>query len=255
MRDTSSHDSFAFRGPSCRIELDSFEGPLDLLLYLIRRDEIDIYDIPVAHVADQYCRYIRRAQELDLDVASEYLVMAATLTRMKSRALLPRHSDGEDEPDPGAELRRQLILYRTFREIAEELQRSEETWADIYASPGERERWSCDSTQVEPGQASLLDLLKALASLSEEEATVLPQRIQRTLLTISECINSLERKIPPGSPVSFGTVLGPEATATRIVSYFVTVLELVRRGWILFQQPYPFSEIQLQRTERWSVDP
>lgn len=240
---------------SCRIELDSFEGPLDLLLYLIRRDEIDIYDIPVAHVADQYCRYIRMAQELDLDVASEYLVMAATLTRMKSRALLPRHSGSEDEPDPGAELRRQLILYRTFREIAEELQRSEETWTDIYTSPGERERWSSDTVQVEPGQASLMDLLKALSSLSEEDMEIPPQRIERTLLTISECIENLERRIPPGDRVSFWSIVGPGPTSTRIVSYFITVLELIRRGWISFHQPYPFSEIQLRRTERWSVDP
>jgi segregation and condensation protein A len=245
----------ARRGYSCRIELDSFEGPLDLLLYLIRRDEIDIYDIPVAHVADQYCSYIRMAQELDLDVASEYLVMAATLTKMKSRALLPRHRDGDDEADPGAELRRQLILYRTFREIAEELQRSEETWTDIYTSAGERERWSGDTVQVEPGQASLMDLLKALSSLSEEEAELPPQRIQRTLLTISECIDSLERKILPGGSVDFREVLGQGATVTRIVSYFVTVLELIRRGWIEFHQSYPFSEIQLKRTERWNVDP
>jgi len=240
---------------SCRIELDSFEGPLDLLLYLIRRDEIDIYDIPVAHVADQYCTYIRMAQELDLDVASEYLVMAATLTRMKSRALLPRHEGGDDEPDPGAELRRQLILYRTFREIAEELQRSEETWTDIYTSPGERERWSEDTAPAEPGQASLMDLLKALSSLSEEDTEIPSQRIRRTLLTISECIEHLGRRIPPGDTVSFWTIVGPDPTPTRIVSFFITVLELVRRGWIGFQQAYPFSEIRLRRTERWNVDP
>lgn len=239
---------------SCRIELDSFEGPLDLLLYLIRRDELDIYDIPVAHVADQYCRYIRQARELDLDVASEYLVMAATLTRIKSRALLPKHRDGEDEADPGAELRRQLILYRTFREIAEELQRSEETWTDIYTSPGERDRWSEETVAVEPGQTSLLDLLKALSDLSGEEEEAPPQRIRRTMLTIGECIDSLEGKILPGSSVSFASIVGPAPTATRIVSYFITVLELIRRGWIRFRQPYPFSEIELQRTERWKVD-
>ncbi len=120
------------RASGCRIELDSFEGPLDLLLYLIRRDEIDIYDIPMAHVADQYCHYIRKAQELDLDVASEYLVMAATLTRMKSRALLPKHSDNDEDADPQAELRRQLILYRAFRDIAQELQRSEDDNAQFF---------------------------------------------------------------------------------------------------------------------------
>lgn len=244
----------ACRRLSCRIELDAFEGPLDLLLYLIRRDELDIYDIPVAHVADQYCRYIRQARELDLDVASEYLVMAATLTRIKSRALLPKHRDGEDEADPGAELRRQLILYRTFREIAEELQRSEETWTDIYTSPGERDRWSEEAVAVEPGQTSLLDLLKVLSDLSREEEAVPQQSIRRTMLTIGECIDTLERKILPGNSVTFEYIVGPAPTAGRIVSYFITVLELIRRGWIRFRQPYPFSEIELQRTERWRVD-
>ncbi len=238
-----------------RIELDAFEGPLDLLLYLLRRDEIDIYDIPVAHVADQFLKYIRRARELDLDIASEYLVMAATLTKMKSKALLPTHRfDGEEEADPGAELRRQLILYRTFRMIAEELQKSEETWTEIYTSPGERERWSSDTTEIEPGQTSLLDLLKALSSLSEGEPELPSQRIQRTLLTISECIDTLEHKILPGSTISFREIIGPKPARVKIVSYFITILELMRRGWINCHQAYPFSEIQLQRTERWSVD-
>ncbi len=238
-----------------RIELDAFEGPLDLLLYLLRRDEIDIYDIPVAHVADQFLKYIRRARELDLDIASEYLVMAATLTKMKSKSLLPTHRfDGEEEVDPGAELRRQLILYRTFRMIAEELQKSEETWTEIYTSPGERERWSSDTTEIEPGQASLLDLLKALTSLSEGEPELPSQRIQRTLLTISECIGALEHTIVPGKTISFREIIGPEPARQKIVSYFITILELMRRGWISCHQAYPFSEIELQRTERWSVD-
>ncbi|MEN8208975.1 MAG: segregation/condensation protein A [Candidatus Fermentibacteria bacterium] len=242
-------------GNSYRIELDAFEGPLDLLLYLLRRDEIDIYDIPVAHVADQFLIYIRRARELDLDVASEYLVMAATLTKMKSKALLPKHANsGEEEVDPGAELRRQLVLYRTFRLIAEELQKSEETWTEIYTSPGERERWTSDSLEIEPGQASLLDLLEALSSLSEGEPELPSQRIQRTELTISECIGSLEHKIAPGITISFKDIIGPEPARLRIVSYFITILELMRRGWINCHQAYPFSEIELQRTERWSVD-
>ncbi len=240
---------------SCRIELDAFEGPLDLLLYLLRRDEIDIYDIPVAHVADQFLKYIRRARELDLNVASEYLLMAATLTKMKSKALLPTSRfDGEENIDPGAELRCQLILYRTFREIAEELQRSEEVWTEIFTSPGERERWSTDSFEIEPGQASLLDLLEALNSLSEKEPELPSQKIQRTLLTISECINALEKKIIFGKTISFRDIIGPEPARSRIVSYFITILELIRRGWISCHQAYPFSEIELQRTERWSVD-
>lgn len=240
---------------SCRIQLESFEGPLDLLLYLIRRDEIDIYDIPMAHVADQYLKYIREAHELNLDIASEYLVMAATLTRMKSRSLLPIHKiDGEEEEDSGAELRRQLILYRTFREIAKELHRSEETWTDIYTSPGERDRWSVDNSSIEPGQTSLMDLLRALDNLSEDETELPAQRIQRKLLTVSECIQTLEQIFHTGDLISFRSVVGLQPSRTKIVSYFITILELIRRGWVSFHQAYPFAEIELKRTERWTVD-
>jgi segregation and condensation protein A len=240
---------------SCHIRLDSFEGPLDLLLYLIRRDELDICDVPVAHVAGQYLLYIRASQELNLNIASEYLVMAATLTSIKSRSLLPSHPrEGEEEEDPGAELRRQLILYRAFREIARELQRSEETWRDIYTSPGERERWSPSGGDMEPGQASLLDLLRALESLTVEEDQVLVHSVAPREMTITECIEALEKAILPGGRVTFSSVLGVRPTRKHIVSYFVTVLELVRRGWIALRQPFPFAEITLERTGRWTVD-
>ena len=242
-------------GRSCHILLDAFEGPLDLLLYLIRRDELDIHEVPVAHVAEQYLVYIRAARELNLNVASEYLVMAATLTSIKSRSLLPTHRrEGEEESDPGAELRRQLILYRAFREIAAELRNSEETWRDIYTSSGERERWSPRGVDMEPGQASLLDLLRALEALTADEPDSPVHRIAPREMTITECIESLERAILPGGRVSFTSVLGGKPTRTLIVSYFVTILELVRRGWIALRQPYPFAEITLERTERWTLD-
>jgi len=240
---------------SCRIELESFEGPLDLLLYLIKRDEIDIYEIPMAHVADQYCRYIRMAEELDLDIAGEYLVMAATLTRMKSRALLPRHGSAEEEADPGARLRRQLILYRTFREIAEEFRKNEEIWSEVYMSWGERERWSEDAGEsIRKDRGCLMDLLKALNDLSREADEPPSQVIRRTTMTTGECISVLANRIPEDSKVDFWEVVGPEPVPEKVVSYFVTVLELVKRGWIKVQQRYPFSDIILERTERWSVD-
>lgn len=240
---------------SCHIRLDTFEGPLDLLLYLIRRDELDIAEVPVAHVAGQYLLYIRAARELDLNIASEYLVMAATLTSIKSRSLLPTHPrEGEEEADPGAELRRQLILYRAFRDIARELQRSEETWRDIYTSPGERVRWAPGGSDMEPGQANLLDLLRALEGLSPEGEETPVHSIAAREMTISECIGALERAILPGCSTTFRSILGAEPTRKIIVSYFVTVLELVRRGWLALRQPFPFAEITLERTGRWTLD-
>ncbi|MBD3370841.1 hypothetical protein GF402_10850, partial [Candidatus Fermentibacteria bacterium] len=130
---------------TCRIRFELFEGPLDLLLYLIRREELDIYDVPLTRVVDQYLEYVRRAEELNLDIASEYLVMAATLTSLKSRALLPRRIGAEEEEDPRDVLLRQLVLYRAFKDISTELKKFEDVWRDSFAPPGERDRWSTRS--------------------------------------------------------------------------------------------------------------
>ncbi|MCK5037285.1 MAG: segregation/condensation protein A, partial [Candidatus Sabulitectum sp.] len=124
---------------ACRIDIKDFEGPLDLLLFLIRRDELDVTTIHVAEVADQYLDYIRKAEDLNLDIAGEYLVMAATLTRMKSRLLLPVERDlMEDTEDPMETLMRHLVLYKAFKEVASELRENESIWRDAYATPGER---------------------------------------------------------------------------------------------------------------------
>ena len=111
-----------------------------------------------------------------------------------------------------------------------------------------------ENIAVEPGQTSLLDLLRALDNLSEGEIEPPTQRFQRRLLTITECIQTLERTFHTGELVSFRSVLGQKPTRAKIVSYFITILELISRGWISFHQAYPFAEIELKRTERWTVD-
>ncbi len=238
---------------ACRITLDEFEGPLDLLLFLIRRDELDILDISVSRVADQYLKYIRSMQKLELDIASEYLVMAATLTRIKSRSLLPSGSRLEgDEEDTQTQLLRQLVLYRAFREVSAELQESETVWRDVFTSPGERDRWSDDRSALEPGQTTLLDLLSALEGLSEDTEGPDSYVYQRPSLTLSECIESLRNELADSGGRRFLEVLGPAPTRKRAVAFFIAVLELVRRGWLSFRQPFPFAEIKLEKTERWS---
>jgi segregation and condensation protein A len=237
---------------ACRITLDEFEGPLDLLLFLIRRDELDILEISVSRVADQYLDYIRTMRELRLDVASEYLVMAATLTRIKSRSLLPSASlrDGEEE-DPQTQLLRQLVLYRAFREVSQELRESESAWRDVFISPGERDRWSEDSGLPEPGQTTLLDLLSALEALAEGQEGPDSFVYRRPAMTLTQCIDALQTALGKTGRRSFTEILGPEPDRGRIIAFFTTVLELVRRGWLGFSQSYPFAEIELERTERW----
>jgi len=232
---------------TCRVTLELFEGPLDLLLYLIRRDELDIYDVPVAHVARQYLDYIRAARELNLDVASEYLVMAATLTRLKSRSLLPRHREGEEDEDPRALLLRQLVLYRAFKEVSGELRDIENVWRDSFPGPGERVRWSSETVEMSPGQASILDLVGALEELQADRLPPPPQRVVRPRMKLSECIRDIESVLEGMDSISFRRLVGETLSRHRIIFYFLALLELAVRGRVTIAQPSPLSELRVSR--------
>ena len=228
---------------TCRVALELFEGPLDLLLYLIRRDELDIWDVPVAHVAQQYLEYIREAQRLDLDVASEYLVMAATLTRLKSRSLLPRRREGDEDEDPRALLLRQLVLYRAFREVSEELREIENVWRGSFAGPGERGRWSRDSAPLNPGAASILDLVGALEELQSSRTPPPPQRMVRPPMKLSDCITEIEQTLAEGGSVGFRSLVGEDVRKHRIIYFFLALLELAVRGRVAMRQAAPMGEL------------
>jgi segregation and condensation protein A len=240
-------------GEACRIALEHFEGPLDLLLYLIRREELDIREISLSQVAEQYLSYIRDAEELDLDVAGEYLVMAATLTGIKSRALLPGRSEGEEGEEDSAEaLLRQLVLYKAFREVAEDLRENESVWRNAFPTPGERERWAVGRTAPQvPGQFTIVDLLEAIEAMTEPEAELLSTTLERPRLTIAQCISAIAVALPSGKRVSLEALAGPGMTRIRLIGYFVALLELVRRGWVEFRQTVPFGGITFRRTGRW----
>lgn len=242
-------------GTACRIALEDFEGPLDLLLYLIRRDELDITTIHVAMVADQYLSYIRAAVELDLDIAGDYLVMAATLARMKSRSLLPvERALMEETEDPMESLMRHIVLYRAFKEVAMELRDSETIWRDVFPPPGERDRYEETAGPPDPGQTSLLDLLMAIENMAEKNTAPPVHRVPRPLVSLTQCVDTLDSILKPGITRSFRETLGTEAGAARVVSFFVAVLELMKRGWLVAEQKYPMGEISMRRTERWIED-
>lgn len=237
---------------ACRIALEDFEGPLDLLLYLIRRDELDITTIHVAIVADQYLDYIRKASDLDLDIAGEYLVMAATLARMKSRSLLPVERAIMDETeDPMETLMRHIVLYRAFKEVANDLKESESVWRDVFSFPGERERYQEKAGPPDPGQTSLLDLLMAVESMAEKHTGPPDHRINRPLVSLTDCVNQIAVHLSAGKSCRFRDTLGSSPESARVVSFFVAVLELMKRGWLVAKQKYPMGEITIRRTKRW----
>ncbi|MCK5132254.1 MAG: segregation/condensation protein A [Candidatus Sabulitectum sp.] len=241
---------------ACRIDIEDFEGPLDLLLFLIRRDELDVTTIHVAEVASQYLKYIREAEDLNLDIAGEYLVMAATLTSMKSRLLLPvERALMEDTEDPMEALMRHLVLYKAFKEVASELRESESIWRDVFTPPGERARYEEDVIEVDPGQTSLLDLLLALENITEKNAPPPQHRIHKPLLSLTECVSALDKLLPLNTTRDFRDALGESTDHAIVVSFFVSVLELVRRRWLTAEQSYPFADIMMKRKEeRWEMN-
>ncbi len=236
---------------ACRISLDQFEGPLDLLLYLVKRDELDIREIALARVAEQYLSYIREAESLDLDIASEYLVMAATLTSIKSRALLPSRTI-DDEEDPGAVLMRQLIIYRAFKEVAAELRESEEVWRNAFTPPGERDRWSVETPAAIPGGVGILDLLAALESLAAEDEPAPSQRYEKPTLTIAECMDIVRERLRGGGSASLRDLAGPSFQRRMVVAFFLTLLELARRELVSISQRRPFGEISFRAAGAWA---
>jgi len=191
----------------CTVRLDVFEGPLDLLLHLIKKNEVQITDIPIASITDQYLALLEELPELNLDGAGEYLVMAATLMYIKSRMLLPADPDdeGEAEADPRAELVHQLLEYQRFREAAADLGDRRVLGRDVFAAAGE----------PEPG------------------------------LSIAECVARILARFTLGSRVEFAEVFSPEAGRGEVIVTFLALLELIRLKVVRAVQHDRFGPIQL----------
>jgi len=222
-----------------RIQLDTYSGPMELLLYLIRRDEVDIYDIPIARILEQYLRYVRLLEVLDPEVVGDFLVMAATLMEIKSRMLLPKpppeENDGEDLLDPRADLVRQLLAYRAFREAAGELGRRAETHANRFGRP-----------PVElPEQDGAVDLDNVqvwdlLAAFNKLMASVGVQRAfhevkyDDTPITL-HAVDIQDRLVRDGPSMVFEAVFEGR-TRSQMIGLFLALLELIRQRRVRIEQ-------------------
>ncbi|RSD27477.1 segregation/condensation protein A [Mesobacillus subterraneus] len=238
------------------VKIEAFEGPLDLLLHLINRLEIDIYDIPVAKITEQYLMYIHAMKELQLDVASEYLVMAATLLAIKSKMLLPKHEEElvndfefEQDDDPRNELVERLIEYKKFKEAASDLKSLEEERGLMYTKPPSdlsefaREGKS-ENTDLD---ISLYDMLGAFQKLLRRKKLQRPMstKIARQEISIEkrmeEVLNFLKES---GKRKSFNELF-PESDREHIVVTFLAILELIKRKEIDIEQEQNFAEIYM----------
>jgi segregation and condensation protein A len=237
-----------------RVNLDIFEGPFDLLLYLIRKNEVDINDIPIATITNEYVAMLDAMREVDISVAGEFLVMAAQLLLIKSRMLLPPDpaAPGEaPEEDPRAELVRQLLEYQRFKQAAYELQRREFEQRDVFSRYEASEAgWDGDNPTdlaEAPLEVNLFDLLKAfekvLASLPKEVVATLEREEVPTVQKMNEILDLLESQ----ESLSFFELFAGASTRVVAVSIFLAMLELTRLKSIRLIQMQGFGEIRITK--------
>ncbi|CAA9211566.1 MAG: Segregation and condensation protein A [uncultured Chthoniobacterales bacterium] len=232
-----------------KVKLEIFEGPLDLLLYLIKRDELDIYDISLERITKQYLEYLQAFKELNIDVAGEFVVMAANLIYLKSRSLLPvdQQPPEEDveEDDPRWDLIRQLIEYKKFKEAAAQLQVRQLEQELIFV----REPNGIDPIAAAPlrlGEVGVFQLINAFqAVIKRVEAREDLREIFGEHYTVSDKIEWILQRVSDGVPLRFSELFARMASRVEIVVTFLALLELVRLRQITATQENPFDEIQL----------
>jgi segregation and condensation protein A len=227
-----------------RVQLDAYSGPMDLLLYLIRRDEVDVYDIPISRILEQYLGYVKLLEQVDPEVVGEFLVLAATLMEIKSRMLLPKPPPeqlGDDTLDPRADLVRQLLAYRTYREAALRLADKAELHSQRFARPGQ-EVPGDESVDLEDVQ--IWDLLtafnKLLAAVGRSKATH-DVRYDDTPVALhaADVLDRLERE---GPTMPFERIFEGRSRS-EMVGLFLALLELIRQHRVRIQQELAFGAI------------
>lgn len=233
---------------SYRVNLEVFEGPLDLLLHLVKRTEVDIYDISIATITDQYLQYLGLMEEMNLDVAGEYLVMAATLTHLKSRMLLPPSEDESDESeeDPRAALVQQLVEYQRFREAALALGDRPVLTRDVYRrAPAEPERDPDEGVRL--SDVTTADLLEAFREALERAGRERFHEIVTEDISVAECVDVIMRRIGTDGSLRFVDLFAGAVSRQRMVATFLALLELVKRQAVRARQDQAYGEILLFR--------
>lgn len=230
--------------PGVTFRLPRFEGPLDLLLHLIKRDELDIHDIPISTITKQYLDYIELMRMLDLDVAGEFLVMAATLMRIKAKMLLPlpaTNEEGEEEGDPREELVQRLIEYRLYKEAAETMQTRE----------GERRLWATrgmvptedDAGPLPLAPANLFDLIGALQRVMSRKRAPVVYTVQTEGFSIEDKMSWIAQNCAEIGELRFSSIMASAVARMEIIVSFMALLELIKLGRVTCIQDANFDDI------------
>ncbi len=243
-----------------QVRLEHFEGPLDLLLYLIREHEVDIYDIPISLVTQQYLQYLELLKLLDLEVGSEYLLMAATLLRIKSKMLLPRRSEEEEDEavDPREELVQRLLEYRQFKEAAGVLNAHQDRSADVFYHPP-AENVDEDLNGVETldtrlvGNLNLWDLLQAFKFTLDRARDDFDRTVERETLSIEDRMDDILDNLKKQKNLFFSSLFQEDLSRSFLIVTFLALLELIRQNRVVFEQTDTLGEIWLTLSD--SVNP
>ncbi len=226
-----------------KVLLEAFEGPLDFLLYLIRKQNLDILDIPISDVTRQYMEYIDLMQDLSLELAAEYLVMAATLAEIKSRMLLPKVVDAENnEEDPRAELVRRLQEYERFKQAAENLDKLPRIERDTFVVENDSSQISVEKPLP---NVSMRDLVTALADVMKRVEHQTHHHIQLDALSIREKMTHVLSTVQGRDHVEFTSLFNLQEGRLGVVVTFLAMLELLKQGMIEFVQAVAFAPIYL----------
>jgi segregation and condensation protein A len=242
-------------GAAFRVALPNFEGPLDLLLHLIREHRVDIFDIPIALITEKYLEQLERMREIDLDIAGEFLVMAATLGHIKSRLLLPRQEAAqaaesvealEEQRDPRAELVRRLLDYQKYKDAAEMLAKQDILDRDVFARKVPVEAVPIPEEEVGLQEFSVLKLIEALDRVLERLAPKLQHEVVREQFSISEAMLSIAEKVRAGgNQASFDSLFEGARTRHKIVVTFLAILEMCKRRLLRVSQAEAGQELIL----------
>ncbi len=244
--------------PLYSVKLEGFEGPLDLLLHLIQKEEMDIHDIQIAQITDRYLEYVNLMEQLDLDVASEFLVMAATLLHIKSQSILPQLIPNDELPIGDEEqLVKQLLEYKQFKEAAQVL--------DIYA---ERQTWvysrspklhaDLDGSRAFEIRATLFDLLSAFKAINDRATEIdteeLYETVEEETITVEDKIAFIERHLEAADQLLFDELFPLSASKIDWIVTFLAILELIRIGKIVTVQTGHFESIYIIKQEQQESD-
>ena len=232
------------------VKLHDFEGPLDLLLFFIKRDELDIYDIPISTITKQFLDYLHFMQQLDLEVAGEFVVMTAELMQIKVKMLLPPEPGDEEEADPRAALVKRLIEYKRYKEMAEELKRKEE----LQMLSHTRMYYEADARTVEPEttedlvqDVSFFDLIASFKFAMERMPKRFVHEIVRINVTIEDQIAYILDFFSRRSEATFLELVQDMQEKIRVVVTFLALLEVVRSKKIIVRQSQAFGDLSIMR--------